>query len=406
MDMLTAAGVGPATAWPPKSFALNMIRTPVGPIITRYSQDQYEEYFACLEAASREHAALEKNMNALAAIAMKKQTIMDKRSVGVAAGKNSPVGHSLLILASLLMQSGAYLPRGFKELLLENLLPNDAFTRHEDDPLRPLIIKGFRALIVEYVDKWGEPFEESTATESERRIRVTRLVREFGPWPMFWQGEPDDGPWEMAIEDMFGDGMCRESFVREPPTREMSFTPPTAEETARMHAKNLERSQEEKVKKKGIGQMASAEFKKKIKQNVQAALRTGTQPPDVPTLDLDKHNRESTTGTTVYSGGGLEKPNDFEEIFADEYGLAGGLRGPLTFQVVRIVGLASRSDLNGIISVACAFDVAKGRYQVLVPRHAPPHWSYASHHVTSIAVKPANLEDLAAAGQPMQEDAA
>jgi len=172
-----------------------------------------------------------------------------------------------------------------------------------------------------------------------------------------------------------------------------------------MHAKNLERSQEEKVKKKGIGQMASAEFKKKIKQNVQAALRTGTQPPDVPTLDLDKHNRESM-GTTVYSGGGLEKPNDFEEIFADEYGLAGGLRGPLTFQAVRIVGLASRSDLNGIISVACAFDVAKGRYQVLVPRHAPPHWSYASHHVTSIAVKPANLEDLAAAGQPMQEDAA
>ena len=64
------------------------------------------------------------------------------------------------------------------------------------------------------MDKWGEPFEESTATESERRIRVTRLVREFGCWPMFWQGEPDDGPWEMAIEDMFGDGMCRESFVR------------------------------------------------------------------------------------------------------------------------------------------------------------------------------------------------
>lgn len=193
--------------------------------------------------------------------------------------------------------------------------------------------------------------------------------------------------------------MC--AYAGDPPTRQMSFKPPTAEETARMHAKNLERGQEEKVKEKGIDQMASAEFKKKIKQNVQIALRTGTQAPDVPTLHLG-----STMGTTAYSGGGLEKPKDSEEIFADEHGLAGGLRGPLTFQVVRIVGLASRSDLNGIISVACAFDVAKGRYQVLVPRHAPPHWSYASHHVTSIAVKPANLEELAAAGQSMQDDAA
>ena len=72
----------------------------------------------------------------------------------------------------------------------------------------------YEAYLLLSTDEKARALSEAMARLNGGKIRVTRLIRDLGPWPMIWHGEPDDEPWRMAIESMFGEDVHRVSFLR------------------------------------------------------------------------------------------------------------------------------------------------------------------------------------------------
>ena len=351
MELLTAAGIGP-THWPPKAYYVGTLMAHGLPIVTRLGN--FDEYFACLEKAKDHHEALEANIEKLMAICMKTQGIKD-RNMHLASGGPVLVGHSFQILALLLMRAGAYFPVNFEVALGPLIVEDDPnFTTQPKNPIRKLIMRGFKKLFDEYammskcmmlhvygkadyevhellnsgmIPGLSDPFDVSGI----KHITITRLLYKQ-PHPeiiadegvMIWQGDDDDAMWIEKINRKF------ENVKREPLTRKLpipgevlcfGLKPPSPEQLAGAHALHL--------------------------KETECKYATDEK---------------------------IEKEN-----------------GPLAYKAVRIYGLNARPDLNGKLGVATSFDKAKGRYKVVLVGTSPDPRNWPKEQ---LGVKPGNLVRL------------
>ena len=351
MQMLTAAGIGPAV-WPPTKMEVGILMSHGLPIVTRLGN--YDEYFACLEKAKDHHEALEANIHKLITVAMKIQTITDK-NMHLASGEDVMVGHAMQVLALILMRAGAYFPPNFEVTLEPLITENDPFTTQAKNPIRKLVMAGFKKLVDEYaimsnimllhvsgradhffpkVTETGELFNPIPGlslpfdVSGVKHITITRLLYKQ-PHPMgegsvmIWQGDDDDAKWIEIISRKF------ENVKREPLTRKLPVMGTVLE----------------------VGKQTSPE---------QIACAHA--------LHLKETECKYATDEQI------EKEN-----------------GPLAYKAVRIYGLNARPDLNGKLGVATSFDKAKGRYKVVLVGTSPDPRTWPKEQ---LGVKPGNLVRL------------
>ena len=119
------------------------------------------------------------------------------------------------MLKTPVSNAGAYFPQNFKELprsssACSRLNDGDPFSHHSNDPLRPLIMQGFKAMIDEYAmvgtcdaAPVANPDSVMDPDADADYITVPQLDLDLSQHPMILQGEPDDEPWRQGIASKF-----------------------------------------------------------------------------------------------------------------------------------------------------------------------------------------------------------
>ena len=116
MDLLTCAGIGPKDyATRRATFKIIMCSHPTesggsGMWLGRHSPEEYQEFFACLDASAKQYKAIDAAFNDMVKFANSVQTVFDisgHDEDGNVDDGSTPVGHAFHVLGLLLMQAGA-----------------------------------------------------------------------------------------------------------------------------------------------------------------------------------------------------------------------------------------------------------------------------------------------------------
>lgn len=221
MDMLTACGLGPAE-WPPRTCGISMMPPPaegLPPIIVRNTPENYDEMISCLKNAVGKYEQVEKAMGELLTIAQDNRAIEDRRTIG--PDGLSAVGTGMQVLGVLLLQAGAYFPVGFKDILLLHNEHDDFFARHPDDPIRPLIMKEYSALVEEYSFIGSQEGIDALAFDAngEKQLRYNLIHYRQRVVPMLWVPGQTAADYEGGIADdhLEGRQVKRELITRKLP---------------------------------------------------------------------------------------------------------------------------------------------------------------------------------------------